>query len=87
MKRVSSKAAARRFHAVLKDADAMPVMIERHGRPRAVVVSARRFQVYEKLLANYIEETAVATLEDGLDHAANGNLGRAATARRKAAGR
>ncbi|NWG92273.1 MAG: type II toxin-antitoxin system prevent-host-death family antitoxin [Parvularculaceae bacterium] len=50
MRRISSKGAARRMAAVLDAADTAPVVIERRGKPRAVVVSARRFDLYETVL-------------------------------------
>ena len=85
MTAISSKAASRRFFSVLKDADKAPVVIERHGRPRAAVVSIRRFRLYEKLLAHLAEEAAIASLEEAIEKAREGRLGLANRARKNAA--
>ncbi len=84
MRKVSTKTAARAFFSVLKDADKSPVIIERHGRPRAAVVSIRRFQLYEKLIARYSEELSLALLTEAVEEIAGGHLGEAAKLREDA---
>ncbi len=81
----ATKAAARRFSSVLKEADRAPVFIERHKRPRAVVVSIRRFRLYEKLLAQLLDEAAVDSLESALEMTRQGRLGLARRACKDAA--
>ncbi len=85
MTSISSKTAARRFFKVLKDADTGPVVIDRHGRPRAVVVSIRRFRFYEKLLKYLSDEAATASLGEAAEKAREGRLGLASRARKNAA--
>jgi prevent-host-death family protein len=85
MTAISSKSASRRFFSVLKDAEKAPVVIELHGRPRAVVVSIRRFRLYEKLLAHISEEAALAAFGEAIEKACDGRLGLANRARKRAA--
>lgn len=70
----SSKEAQRRFHAVLKAADVGPVVIERHRRPRAAVVSMRRFEIYEALWRKEMDAMALESLQGALDAANEGKV-------------
>jgi prevent-host-death family protein len=53
MKRVSANAAKQNFGELLDNAQRQPVIVERHGRPKAVVMSYEEFTENErqKLLA------------------------------------
>lgn len=82
---VPTKTAARCFYRLLEDADEAPVVISRHGRPRAVVVSIRRFRLYEKVLAHVSEDAAAASLRAALENAREGRLGLASRALKRAA--
>lgn len=84
MRKASTKEAARRFFSVLKDADNGPVVIERRGRPRAAVVSYRRFQLYEKLVKRLSEDLAIDLYADAIEQTSAGRLGRGAKARKEA---
>ena len=75
MTKFSTKDAAKRFYEVLKEADTRPVFINRHSRPRAVVMSISRFRLYEKLVAHIAEDAAVCALADALEKARGGRLG------------
>lgn len=74
MRKISTKEAARRFFSVLKDAENAPIIIERHGRPRAAIVSARRFGLYEKLIAYYADELSDGLLVEALEKISEGRL-------------
>ncbi|HBK92241.1 MAG TPA: hypothetical protein DDZ68_11275 [Parvularcula sp.] len=74
MKTYTSKEASRRLAAVLKDAQVSPVVIERHGRARAAVVSMRRFELCERLLRNALDAAAVDALHGSLEAAKDGKL-------------
>jgi prevent-host-death family protein len=50
MRRYSATEAARRFAALIDEAEAGPIVIENHGRERAALVSIRRYQIYEALV-------------------------------------
>lgn len=75
MTKFSTKEAAKRFYEVLKEAQTRPVVINRHQRPRAVVMSISRFRLYEKLVAHIAEDAAVCALADALEKAQGGRLG------------
>lgn len=74
MRNYTTKEASRRLAAVLKDAQLSPVVIERHGRPRAAVMSIRRFELCEMLLRNALDEMAVDALHGSLEAAKDGKL-------------
>ena len=84
MTHISTKEAARRFFKVLEAAQKRPVIIDRHNRPRAVVVSMTRFRLYEKVLAHLSEEAAVAAMGEALEMARQGRLGLCNRARKDA---
>lgn len=65
MARYSTTDAARRFSAMLDLSEREPVLIERHGRPRAALVSMRRFELYEALLRREMEAMAAAAADSG----------------------
>jgi len=71
--------------AVLDAADAAPVVIERRGKPRAVVVSARRFDLYETVLRALTDEMASEVLEAARGAARAGRAGEAAALNAEAA--
>ena len=81
MRTYTTKEASRRLAAVLKDAQLSPVLIERHGRARAAVMSMRRFELCEKLLRNAMDEMAVDALHGSLEAAQDGKLKTAARLR------
>jgi len=81
MRTYSIKEASRRLGDVLKDAQSLPVVINYHGRPRAAVVSMKRFELCEKLLKDAIEEMAVEGLRGSIDAARSGRLRTAARLR------
>ena len=77
MIRVSTREAARRFHRLLKEAEDAPVVIERYGRRRAVIMSAHDFGVVERILAREKDEMATRCLEAALERIADGQLNKA----------
>ena len=56
------KEAQRRFNAMLAAADEHPIVITRRGRRRAVVISTRRFDLYERALRTHAENTVLSAL-------------------------
>lgn len=75
MSKFSTKEAATHFYKVLKEAETRPVFINRHRRPRAVVMSISCYRLYEKVLAHVAEDAAVLALADALEKAQAGRLG------------
>jgi prevent-host-death family protein len=75
MSKFSTKEAAKRFYEVLREAETRPVVINRHRRPRAVVMSISRFRLYEKILAHVAEDAAIGAMEEALWKAREGRLG------------
>ncbi len=84
MMRYSRTAAARRFAEVLKEADKEPVFIDWHGRPRSVVISKDRYDLYTKLLVMAMDEMTVDSIHDSLDAAREGRFKTAARLRMQA---
>lgn len=85
MRIYSARAAAKTFGAVVDAADAGPVAIHRHGRPRAVVIGWRLFEDYRKAYDAAVEDRYFAILERGIDQLADGRLGHGRRAARLAA--
>lgn len=54
----STSEAARRLSAIIAEAERAPVVIDNHGKPRAALVSMRRFHLYEALLQKELEAMA-----------------------------
>lgn len=81
MKTYTTKEASRRLAAVLKDAQLSPVVIERHGRPRAAVISMRRHELCEKLLRQAMDDMAVEALNESIDATRGGSFKTAARLR------
>lgn len=81
MKAYSIKEASRRLGDVLNEAQNLPVVINYHGRPRAAVVSMKRFKLCEKLLRDAIDEMAVEGLRGSVEAARSGRLRTAARLR------
>lgn len=71
----SARDAARNFGALLEAADAGPVTIRRHGRPRAAVISWRLFEDYSKAYEDAIFNRRVQLLEAQLQAVIDGRLG------------
>ncbi|MFN3959022.1 MAG: type II toxin-antitoxin system Phd/YefM family antitoxin [Parvularculaceae bacterium] len=84
MKSYSTAETARRLSAILKEADGRPVIIKRHRRPRAALVSMRRFEIYEALFKKELDEMAAESLQGALTAACEGKLGTAARLRLRA---
>ena len=74
LKTYSTKQASRRLAEVLAAAQDMPVIVERHGRPHAVVMSIQRFEIGEKLVRQALDEMGVALLNESIDTTRNGKL-------------
>lgn len=75
MKTYSARDAAKKFGALLEDADAGPVAILKSGRPRAVLVSARHWAEYEAAYAKMRDERMIELLAKSVDLLADGKLG------------
>ncbi len=75
MKSYSARDAAKRFGALLEDADSGPVEITKNGRRRAVLVSARSWAEYEAAHAKASDERLLGLLAKSVDLLAEGQLG------------
>lgn len=73
----SARDAAKNFGAVMEAAENAPVMIRRHGRPRAVVIGWRLFEEYKKAYDDAFDERVLHLLELQLEAAIEGKLGTA----------
>lgn len=71
----SARDAAKNFGAVLEAADADPVTIHRHGRPRAAVIGWPLFEQYRKAYEDALEEKRIYFLEASIKALAEGKLG------------
>lgn len=76
MRIFSARTAAKNFGAVLDAADKAPVTINRHGRPRAVMIGWREFQHYRKAYDEAMEQRLIEILEQGAVNLIEGKLGR-----------
>lgn len=76
MTTVNAREAAKRFGALLEAADAGPVTILKDGRPRAVIISARRFGDYEKAYERESGERFADMIHLSLDLFREGKLGK-----------
>jgi len=72
----SARDAAKRFGEVLEACDDGPVTINRNGRARAVVLSARDFEDYETAMKKYREERCLDLVVKSLDLLKDGRLGK-----------
>ncbi len=77
----SARDAAKNFGELLEAADAEPVIVRRHGRPRAAVIGWRLFEHYKKAYDDAFDERQLDLLELRLRAAAEGKLGRSYRAR------
>lgn len=77
----SARDAAKNFGELLEAADAEPVIVRRHGRPRAAVIGWRLFQSYKKAYDDAFDERQLDLLELRLKAVAEGRLGRSDRAR------
>jgi len=77
----SARDAAKNFGALVEAADAEPVIVHRHGRPHAVVLSARLFKDYKKAYDEAFEDRQIRLLELRLEAAMAGKLGTSYRAR------
>lgn len=86
----TARDAAKKFGALLDAADDNPVIIHRHGRPRAAVIGWRLFELYRKAYDDAFDARQVRLLELQLEAVVAGKLGTSgkitAFARRLAAG-
>lgn len=64
--------AARNFGAVVQIAQHAPVVVEKRGVARAVIISMRRMAFYESLVARYAEDKAVEELGGAIKALAEG---------------
>jgi len=71
----SARDAAKNFGEVMEAADIGPVMIRRHGRPRAAVIGWRLFEEYKKAYDDAFDERQIRLLELRLSAALAGKLG------------
>ena len=71
----SARDAAKNFGAVLEAADADPVAVHRHGRPRAAVIGWPLFEQYRTAYVAALDEKLVRSLEAGFKALAEGKLG------------
>ncbi|MEZ5920641.1 MAG: type II toxin-antitoxin system Phd/YefM family antitoxin [Parvularculaceae bacterium] len=72
----SARTAAKNFGAMLDAADKAPVTINRHGRPRAVMIGWREFQHYQKAYEEAMDLRVLEILRQSVEHLAAGRLGR-----------
>lgn len=77
----SARDAAKNFGALVEAADVEPVTVYRHGRPHAVVLSARLFKDYRKAYDEAFEERQIRLLELRLQALMEGKLGKSLRAR------
>ena len=77
MRRVSTREAARRFYKLLAEAEFAPVMIERYGRPRAAIMSARDFEIVQRILAREKENLAATFLGAAIEKISDGHFNKA----------
>lgn len=77
MCKVSTKEAARRFYQLLDAAEKGPVMIERHGRPRAAIMSARDFEIVLRIVAREKERLTAGLLHGAIEKTASGHFNKA----------
>ncbi len=71
----TARDAAKKFGALLDAAERGPVSILKSGRPRAVMISARQFDEYEKDRKKAHEEKLVDLIHSSLDLLREGKLG------------
>lgn len=74
----------RRLATALDEAQRRPVIIKRHGRARAAIISMRCFDIYETLIRKEFEQMAAKTLHDSIKATREGRLTTAAQLRIKA---
>jgi prevent-host-death family protein len=84
MRRVSTKEASRRLYRLLDDAEESPVMIERHGRPRAVIMSAADFEIVQRILDRHRERATTALMAGAIEKIAEGRFRKAVNLRKAA---
>jgi prevent-host-death family protein len=84
MRRVSTKEASRRFYRLLDDAEEAPVVIERYGRPRAVIMSAADFAIVERFLGRHQEQVTAALMAGAIEKIAEGRFRKAVNLRKAA---
>ncbi len=76
MRTFSARDAAKTFGAVLDAADDDPVVVHRHGRPRAVVMGWSLYQRYKKAYDDAFDARQIVYLEQSLKALVEGRLGR-----------
>jgi prevent-host-death family protein len=84
MRRISTKEASRRFSRLLDDVTEAPVMIERYGRPRAVIMSAADFGIVQRVLDRHRDGATAALMEGAIEKIAEGRFRKAVNLRKAA---
>ncbi len=84
MRRLSASDAAHRFGEMIDAAQIEPVIVERHGRARAVIMSVGRFEAYEKLLRERSYALAAESFHQAIGAACDGRLKLSAQLRQEA---
>lgn len=74
MRIYTARDAAKKFGALLEDADAGPVTILKSGRPRAVLISKRTFEQYQRAYEKEQEEQFADLVFKGIDLIRDGKL-------------
>lgn len=70
MKRYAANDAKQNFGSLLDDAQRQPVVIERHGRPKAVVMSYEDYKIQQEQKLNALK----LDVQAGLDQLARGKV-------------
>ncbi len=76
MRTYTASDAAKSFGEVLEAADLDPVIIRRHGRPRAAIIGWRLYERYRQAYDAAFEQRQLALLETSLNALVDGKLGR-----------
>jgi prevent-host-death family protein len=84
LRRLAATAVARRFGETIDEALLDPVIIERHGRPCAVLMSVERFQLHERLAQERSLDLAAEDLRGAIAAACDGRLKTSASLRLEA---
>lgn len=75
MRSFPARDAAKKFGEMLDAADAGPVAIRRHGRPRAAVIGWALFLDYRNAYEERMKDRQVEALELALNSVINGKIG------------
>lgn len=75
MRSFPARVAAKKFGELLDAADAGPVAVRRHGRPRAAVIGWALFLDYKNAYEERMKDLQVEALERALNAVRDGKLG------------